>query len=271
MPGPREVELSLDGRVATLRLNRPERLNAISQSLMDALGDALDVIDAQPDCRVIVLGGNGRAFSAGGDLTEFLGRLRANDPAGLTAFVGQVTRTLSRLEDNPRPVIAAVNGVAVAGGLELILCCDIVVAARGAMIGDGHLTYGVLPGGGSAVRLIRKVPANVATRLLLTGDLVPAEELRDHGLVNEVVDADRLDRHVAELAERIARLSPRALAEVKRVARRAAELPVAEGLRLEHEAFGAYADSPDLAEGLAAFEERRRPEFPPAARGEGRR
>jgi len=256
------------GRVAHLRLNRPDRLNAVSQGLMDALGAALDVIDAQDDCRVIVVRGNGRAFSAGGDLKEFLGRVRADDHAGLVAFVGQVSRTLTRLEENPRPVIAAVNGVAVAGGLELILCCDIVVAARGARIGDGHMGFGVLPGGGSAVRLIRKVPANVATRLLLTGDLLDAEELRAHGLVNEVVDPADLDRHVAELAERIAQLSPLALAEVKRVARRAAELPVAEGLRLEHEAFAAFATSPDLAEGLTAFEERRRPVFPPRLRHE---
>jgi enoyl-CoA hydratase/carnithine racemase len=258
-----DVELTFAGKVAYLQLNRPDRLNAFSESLIAALGSALDRIEAEDDCRVIVVAGNGRAFSAGGDLKEFQQRLLANDHAGVTDFVGHAARTLTRLEENPRPVIAAVGGVAVAGGLELVLCCDIVIAARDVMMGDGHLRYGVLPGGGGAARLVRKLAPNVASRLLLTGELVSAEYLRDQGLVNEVVEPSELHRHVSGLAERIAQLSPLAISHVKRVAREAFGRSVADGLRLELDAFAGYVESPDFAEGVSAFDERRRPDFPP--------
>jgi enoyl-CoA hydratase/carnithine racemase len=261
-----EVQMTVAGKVAHLRLNRPAQLNAFSVGLVDALDAALDAVEALDDCRAIIISGNGRAFSAGGDLKEFQQRLQVNDLDGVTEFVDYAARTLTRLEDNCRPVIAAVGGVAVAGGLELILCCDIVIAARDVMMGDGHLRYGVLPGGGGAVRLVRKLSPNVASRLLLTAELVSAEYLREQGLVNEVVDAEELEPRAVELAEQIAGLSPLAISHVKRVAREAASQPVADGLRLELEALTGYIASPDFAEGVSAFDERRRPEFPPIDR-----
>ncbi|GAA4556979.1 enoyl-CoA hydratase/isomerase family protein [Pseudonocardia xishanensis] len=257
----RSVSLERRGSVAWVTLQRPEQLNAFSDALIADLGEALDRIDADPACRVVVVTGAGRAFSAGGDLAEFRERLEGGRPEELVAFVDRAAQTLRRLEDSPRPVIAAVNGTAVAGGLELILCCDIVLAAEGVRIGDGHLRYGVLPGGGGAVRLTRKVPRNVAQRLLLTGDLEPAERFREWGLVDTVVPAaDLLDR-AAALAERLAAMSPLALAEVKRVAREASTVPAAEGLKLELDAFAGYVRSHDLHEGMQAFRERRPPRF----------
>jgi enoyl-CoA hydratase/carnithine racemase len=163
-------------------------------------------------------------------------------------------------------VIAAVGGIAVAGGFELVLCCDIVVAARDGMMGDGHLRFGVLPGGGGAARLVRKLPPNVASHLLLTGELVPAQYLHELGFVNTIVDVSELDARVSELADHIAQMSPLAVGHVKRVAREAADRSVSEGLRLELEAFAGYVASPDFAEGVSAFDERRRPDFPPIPR-----
>ncbi|MGA5504977.1 enoyl-CoA hydratase/isomerase family protein [Streptomyces umbrinus] len=264
-----EVQLEFVEKVAYVRLNRPEALNAFSHALVRALSDALDAIDAHEDCRVIVISGNGRAFSAGGDLKEFRRRLTGSGRDDLTEFVHFVADTLTRIAHNPRPVIAAVGGLAVAGGLELILCCDIVLAAHDVLIGDGHLRYGVLPGGGGAARLIRKLPPNVAARLLLTGEMLPADYLREQGLVNEVLEPSALSTRAAQLAEHMAQLSPLAISQVKHVAREAAQRPMADGLRLELEAFAGYIGSPDFLEGITAFSQRREPVFQPMERVEG--
>jgi enoyl-CoA hydratase/carnithine racemase len=262
MPTEQSVHIDFRGHLALLRLNRPDQLNAFSAGLIDGLAQALDEVDRQPDCRVIVISGNGRAFSAGGDLKEFRTRLDNGDHDGLIGFIDRAASTLTRVEHNPRPVIAAVNGVAIAGGLELILCCDIVIAARGVMMGDGHLRYGVLPGGGGATRLVRKVGPNVASRMLLTGELLPAEYLHQQGLVTDIVEAEELETRATDLAERIALLSPLALSHVKRVAREAADGSVHDGLKLELETMSSYIFSKDFAEGLEAFDQRRQPDFP---------
>jgi enoyl-CoA hydratase len=258
-----ETQLEFAGHVAYVRLNRPDALNAFSSALVKSLAMALDLIDSHEDCRVIVVTGNGRAFSAGGDLTEFRHRLTNNGHDDLSVFVAFVARTLTRLERNPRPVIGAVGGVAVAGGLELLLCCDIILAARGVEIGDGHLRYGVLPGGGGVTRLIRKLPLNIAAQLLLTGVRMPAEYLQQHGLVNEVVDAAELSKRADDLASHIARQSPAAVRQMKRLIREAGTRTVADGLRLELEAFSQHITTSDFAEGIAAFSERRQPVYQP--------
>lgn len=251
---------TVDG-VAWITLNRPHALNAFSHSLMDCLNVVLDQIDSDITCRVIVVTGHGRAFSAGGDLKEFKQRLDTGDHDKLLAFIDYTAKTLTRLEDNDRPVIAAVNGTAVAGGLELILCCDLVLAARDARIGDGHLRYGVLPGAGGAARLVQKIPHNIAARLLMTGELVSANFLRDAGLVNEVLPAANLLARVAELARYIAALSPTALGHIKRVSHAARSQPTSTGLELEMSAFASYVHSADFEEGMAAFTEHRTPAF----------
>ena len=242
-------------------MNRPERLNAFSESLLDGICEALDTIDETPDTRVIVVTGNGRAFSAGGDLTEFRSRLGNDDHDGLIFFINYTATTLTRLEENPRPVIAAVNGVAVAGGLELLLCCDIVLAADNAQIGDGHQRYGVLPGAGGAARLVQKVPRNVASRLLLTGELFPADRFVSWGLVDEVLPGGKLEARATEMAAHLAGLSPLALSTVKRTARDAVLQPPAVGLKLELDAFAGYIHSADFTEGMNAFAAKRAPRF----------
>lgn len=254
------VLLEFKGTTAWITLNRPEHLNALSFELTTALRAAIDAI-GRSDARVIVITGAGRAFCAGGDLKGFKEAVVSGEHRLFTERLTEMMEALRRLERSPRPVIAAVNGVAVAGGLELILCCDIVIAADTAKIGDGHLNFGVIPGGGASVRLVKKLPANVARRLLLTGELMPAAQLAAHGLVNEVVAPEALIPTVTALADRIGRLSPLGVARVKQLATDAMDQPVEQGLRSELAAFEGYVHSRDFLEGLTAFEEKRAPRF----------
>ena len=255
------VLLELRDGVAWITLNRPARLNALSTALMTRLAEVLDAVEKDQSCRVVVVTGAGRAFSAGGDLDDFRGRLAADRYDAVTDAVAFASDTLTRLERLRQPVIAAVNGVAVAGGLELILCCDLVVAVAGTRIGDGHLRYGVLPGGGGAVRSVRRLPSAAARQLLFTGELVTAEQMQAWVLVNQVVPADGLVPAVEALAARMTRLSPLALEKVKQVAAVAAEGGTDAGLRAEQEAFGEYVRSHDFREGVEAFAAKREPRF----------
>ena len=243
-----------------LRLNRPEALNTLSDALIEELDDAIDEIEADPKIRVVVVTGAGRAFCAGGDLKGFTptGEL---DPDALMRSVRRAASVVERIPLLDKPVIAAVNGVAVGGGLELMLACDFVVAARGARIGDCHLNYGVLPGGGAAARLPRLVGPSLAKRLTFTGELLPAAEFLPYGLVTEVVADDELTSRVGELAAQIAAKSPLGLARVKRLIDDGLDQSLATALRSEHEALWAHAHSADMREGLAAFKEKRTPQY----------
>jgi enoyl-CoA hydratase/carnithine racemase len=254
------VELRVEDGIAVIRLNRPERRNALSDELLHALETTLHAVEADESCRVVVVTGEGTAFCAGADLGQLLDRLDDRQDA-ILAFVRRAGRTFRRLEASPLPVIAAVNGAAVAGGFELLLACDVVLAAEGALLGDGHLRYGILPGGGSAVRLERKIPANIARRLLLSGDLEPAERFREWGLVEEVLPVDQLVDQAVALGRRFARRSALGLREVKRVATAARDLPTDEALQREYDAFADYVGSDDLREGLRAFRDGRTPRF----------
>lgn len=254
------VSVHVENAVAWIKLNRPDQLNALSPEVISGLVTALDTIERDEGVRVVVITGEGRAFSAGGDLKGFLKRLESGE---YREFAQQLRRSMDiflRIERMPKPVIAAVNGVAVAGGLELILCCDIVIAADTAL-GDGHLKYGVLPGSGSSVRLPRKLPVNIAKRLLLTGELVPAAQLMQWGLVNEVVPVSDLQDTVSALAQQMARLSPLGLAWVKELVADGLEQPLDAALRSEITTFEAYIRSSDFLEGMKAFSEKRQPRF----------
>lgn len=255
------ILLSIEGGVAWIVLNRPERYNALSEAMRTGIGDALDAIERAPDVRAVIITGEGKAFCAGGDLTEFEADVAAGNAAAVAAKVARASAIFSRVERCRLPVIAAVNGVAVAGGLELILCCDLVIAAQGVRIGDGHLKYGVLPGGGGSIRLVRKLGINRANEILLTGELLAAETLLDWGLVNRIVPADDLRAAAGELAAVLARRSPLGLERMKHLIRTATDLPLELALQEEVDIFGAYAHSDDFLEGLTAFAEKRDPQF----------
>ena len=245
-----------------ITLDSPETLNSISPQIIAELQSALDDIEADPAVRSIVVTGTGRAFCAGGDLKAVM-QLASDtdkDTAG-SDFLASISALMSRLERMPLPVIGAINGIAFAGGLELALCCDIVVAAETATFGDVHSRYGLLPGGGGSVRLPRKLGVNRAKYLMLTGEQVSAKQMLDWGLCVKVVPASELDSVVSELAASLAEKSALGLRRMKQMIDDGLEQPLDVALRAELLACEVHDGSFDRNEGLAAFAERRRPQF----------
>lgn len=249
------------GRGAWIRLNRPDVLNTISPNLASELDAALDLAEANPDIISVVVTGTGRAFCAGADL-KFLGDLPEEHREAETAkFLKHVMDVMLRLESFPKPVICAVNGLSTGGGTELLLCCDLVVATESARIGDGHANFGLLPGGGASARLPRKIGPTRAKYLLFTGDLLPAADHLASGLVNEVSNDGELDAAVERLVGKLSSKSPLALKQVKMLVDDGLEQPKETALKLELLASALYNHSHDMQEGIAAFNEKRAPDF----------
>jgi enoyl-CoA hydratase len=252
-----ELQQQHDGTVLWLKLNRPHALNSLTLSLVNALTST--ILDAQgnPDVRVIVLTGEGRAFCAGADLKD-PARSRPESGAEFVKAIGALTELI---EASGKPVIAAINGIAVAGGLELVLACDLVIAAESARLGDAHSNYALFPGAGATVRLPRKVGLNNAKLLMFTGDMHPATEWKALGLVNQVVaDAAFIDA-VSALAKKLAAKSPLVLARMKQALNDSLDQPVPIALRYERALSNLHHFSADRVEGLAAFKEKRAPKF----------
>src|SRR5690606_3721639 len=243
-----------------LTLNRTAALNAITPGVVEGLNAALAAAEDDPAVSAVVLTGNGRAFGAGADL-KHVRQAAAGDETAVARFLDSVLGVMGRLEKFPKPTIAAINGLALAGGLELVLCCDLVVAARSARLGDAHANYGLLPGGGSSVRLPRKIGPTRAKYLLYTGEFVPAEDLLAAGLVNRVVEDDALFEATREIVARLRTKSPLVLRRMKALVDDGLEQPLETALRLELLASEVHAHSHDMREGLAAFEEKREPRF----------
>ena len=255
-----EVILERADGIAVVTLNRPDSLNALSRSVMRALDRVLDQHAADRTLRAVVVTGQGRAFSAGGDLLEFNGLLQ-RDPRELIETLAFNQRVFAKLESLPVPVVGAVNGTAVAGGLELLLCCDVLVASEDAKLGDGHAKYGVVPAGGATVRLFRKLPVNRAMQLFFSASLYSARELSAWGLINELVPAEQLLARAKDIASQFSRQSPEVLAKVKRLARGYFDAGGYDGFQAELDAFAEHIGGKDLAEGLAAFRDKRRPQY----------
>ncbi len=243
-----------------ITLNRPQAMNSITPEIVSGIGEALDAADEGGDVYAVVLTGRGRAFCAGADL-KYVRTQTGGDERRMAAFLDTVLAIMGRLEKFPKPVIAAINGMALAGGLELVLCCDLVVAARSAKIGDAHANYGLLPGGGSSVRLPRKIGPTRAKYLLYTGEFVPADSPALGGLVNEVVDDGELVAAVDRIVARLATKSPLVLRRMKALVDDGLDQPIDTALRLELLASEVHTHSHDMREGLAAFEEKRTPRF----------
>lgn len=258
---PEPVTLSIAGKVATLTLHRPDSMNAMSREVMRALEGKLRSLAQLPELRAVIVTGSGRAFSAGGDLIEF-GAALERDKKTLLDDLRYNQDVLQLVEDLPVPVIGAANGVTVAGGLELLLCCDIILAAEGARMGDGHARYGVVPAGGATVRLAERVSPSRAAQLFYTASLVDAETLLDWGLVNEVVPAERLIGRATEIAQEIARQSPEVVRHIKAMISPAAQaIERQTRMRAELERFGEHVHGRDLHLGLTAFRNKQRPDY----------
>ncbi len=251
------ISHSQQGAVGWIVLDRPDALNSLDRESVIQFTERLISWRDAPEIRVLVVTGNGRAFCAGADLKEAGGAVGP----GEKTLLDRIIILFDMLRAYPKPVIAAVNGLAYAGGLETVMCCDIVIAAEEAKFADAHSNFGVFPGGGGAAILPRKVPPNVARYMLFTGDAIGAADARMYGLVNEVVTGTELKPRAQALAERLAKKSPGVLAGMKRVAIEAADKSAADALRHELLEAHTHGRSYDMHEGLKAFAEKREPQF----------
>lgn len=256
MPEYENILVETHGRVGLVRLNRPKALNALCDALMQELGDQLLAFDADPKIGAIVLTGNERAFAAGADIKEM--RSRTNPEALLEDFIGRRWETVLRVK---KPVIAAVAGFALGGGCELAMMCDFILAADTAKFGQPEINLGVLPGAGGTQRLTRAVGKSKAMDMILTARMMDASEAERANLVSRVLPADQLLPEALKIAEQIANLSLVAVQLAKQSVNRAFETTLVEGVRYERAVFLALFGTPDQQEGMAAFVEKRKPNF----------
>lgn len=255
-----QVELVTDGGVATVRLSRPDRYNALGSLIVEELGRALDAVEGDGEARVMILTGAGeKAFCSGVDLKE----RAAMDVDERWAHNRALNAFAERLAKLQVPTIAALNGLAFGGGLEITLACDFRIAAEGATFSLPEVGIGIVPGAGGTQRLPRLVGPTRAKEMILTGRGVDADTALEMGLISEVVPQDELMQEARTLAGEISANSPLALAHAKAAVDLAMETAIEQGLRYETAAIRATLASEDYATGLASFAEKQTPEFPP--------
>ena len=246
----------MQGRVAVIRLNRPQALNALCDQLMDELGQALRGFDADPGVAAIVITGSEKAFAAGADIKEM--QSRSYPAVYLDDFIGKRWETVTQVQ---KPVIAAVAGYALGGGCELAMMCDIIIAAENARFGQPEINLGVIPGAGGTQRLTRAIGKAKAMEMILTGRMMDAQEAERSNLVARVVPTDQVVAEAVKIGERIAALSAPAVAIAKEAVNRAYETTLSEGVRFERRLFQSLFATEDQKEGMAAFVEKRKPAF----------
>lgn len=246
-------------RVGILTINRPQAQNAISIETMYEMGRLLDGVEKDTDLRVLVITGAGEvAFVAGGDLKDFRSLDTFQAGRRMSLYMQGI---LNRLEDLGQPVIAAINGYAFGGGCEVAAACDFRIAAESAQLGFRQVRFGIMTGWGGAQRLLRLVGRPKALELLLTGDVVSAQEALAMGLVDRVVPQGQVLEAALEMAGRIAQNPPLALANIKRAIVKGWEMPLRAAIAYEAELFAATWDSADHREAEQAFVEKRPPQF----------
>ena len=248
---------AVSDRIATVTINRPDKLNALNASVIAELGQAIDSARADDAVGGIILTGAGRAFVAGADITE----LSSQTPVLAKARARAGQDVFRRLETCPKPVIAAVNGFALGGGCELAMACHIRIASDAAKFGQPESKLGILPGYGGSQRLPRLVGKGRAMQLLMTGETIDAAEAHRIGLVNKVVAAAELINATREMMKTILANGPLAIALCIEAIERGLEMSLDEGLILEANHFGLLAATDDMREGMRAFMEKRPPAF----------
>lgn len=249
------IEAPVEG-VAQIVMNRPQRMNALGFDMTLRLGQALQQVIAAK-ARVLLVRGAGRGFCAGADLKE----RREMSADRRSAHNAEINRFVDALSDAPMPTIAVVNGAALGGGCEIALACDIRVMAEDAQIGLTETRIGVIPGAGGTQRLPRLIGASRALEMMMTGEPVTGLRAAAIGLANDAVPADALDARVLSLAKTLASRSPFGLRTIKALVRHGLDRSLADGIQLEREQLVQVLQSADYAEGLAAFTERRPPQF----------
>jgi enoyl-CoA hydratase len=251
------ILVAIEAGVATITINRPDKRNALSSAVRRDLLQALDQLRSDDQARVLVITGAGdKAFIAGADIGEFAERT----PVQQRTVMAE-RRIFDEVADFPKPVIAMINGFALGGGCELALACDLRIAARSARLGQPEIKLGIIPGGGGTQRLPRLVGVGNAMRLILTGELISADEAARIGLVDVLVDDAELLARTHEIAKAMAAHSPLTLKLAKTAVRAAEEMPLTAGLAFERELFITAFGSSDKREGVAAFLEKRTPNF----------
>ncbi len=241
--------------VLTITLNRPEAYNALRTNLLQEMADTLDAAALNDDVKAVLVTGGEKVFAAGADIKE-MASLDAvgvmNDPR---------PTYWRRINAFPKPMVAAVNGFALGGGCELMMHCDIVIAGDNAQFGQPEINLGIIPGAGGTQRLVRAVGKSMAMQLVLSGEFISAEQGRDFGLVSEVVIPERTLERARQLAEKIATKPPIAVRLAKEAILKSYETTLDSGLNLERKAFTMLAATEDRNEGIAAFMEKRKPNF----------
>jgi enoyl-CoA hydratase len=251
------ILLSSDGLVSTLTINRPDSLNSLDQSVLNALAAAVDQLaHERPRC-LIVTGAGEKAFVAGADIAAM--QAMTHEQAKSFARLGQ--SAFAALEELPFPVIAAVNGFALGGGCELALACDFIYASDKAKFGQPEVKLGIMPGFGGTQRLSRRVGLGMARELIYSGRMIGPEEALRIGLCNAVVPRRELLDRVMETARAIAAVGPAAVAASKRVMRQGADRDLKAAIELEAHAFASCFETRDQQEGMGAFLEKREPKF----------
>lgn len=243
------------GEVGVITLNRPEAMNALNSTLVEELNRALDEFEADESVGCMVLTGSERAFAAGADIKE----MRSHD--FVDVFKHDFIAPWERISRCRKPVIAAVRGFALGGGCEMAMMCDFIIAGESAKFGQPEINLGVIPGAGGTQRLARFIGKAKAMDLCLTGRMMDAAEAERSGLVSRVVADDDLMSETMKAAEKIAKLSTLAVMTAKESVNRAFETTLSEGVRFERRVFQSLFGTEDQKEGMAAFAEKRQPDF----------
>ncbi|WP_456467693.1 enoyl-CoA hydratase/isomerase family protein [Archaeoglobus sp.] len=251
------VEYREENGVLWVKFNRPEALNAINRDFVNGLREVVEYAKGKKSVRVIVLIGEGKAFCAGADIKMF----SESSHFEARSTIEELGKVLEELEDLEVPVIAAINGFALGGGCEIAMACDIIIASEKASFGQPEINLGIIPGAGGTQRLARIVGWKKAMEMCLTGERISAEEAFRLGLVNRVVEHDKLMDEAAKLAEVIKSKSPYAVALVKQAVNRGFKMGLRDGIMYERDLFALSFSSPDAEEGIKAFVEKRKPNF----------
>jgi enoyl-CoA hydratase len=249
------VEPAYATHIALIRLNRPNELNALNLELMGELRDSLKALDSNDEVRVIIITGNERAFAAGADIKQMADK-NVIDVLKIDQF-----STWDQIKRTKKPIIAAVSGFALGGGCELAMTCDMIVASETAQFGQPEIKIGIMPGAGGTQRLPRAVGKALAMEMVLTGNFINAERALKAGLINKIVPVEVYLKEAVKLAKDIAALSPISVQLAKESVNKSYEQNLQESLYFERKNFYMCFASEDQKEGMAAFVEKRKPEF----------
>jgi len=241
--------------IALVRLHRPDKRNALSVALRARLVDTLQVLDADPEVRAIVIAGGEKAFASGADLTEIV------DASAIDMMLRATERLWGAIARVGKPMVAAVRGLALGGGFELALHADLIIAGESAKLGLPEIRVGLMPGAGGTQRLLRLIGRHHTLQLLLTGDALSAREAFERGVVNRVVPDAAVEHEAIAMAQRIAEMPPLAVRQIREVVTAGADCPLDAALMIERKALQLLCASEDKREGIRALLEKRKPSF----------